>query len=225
MMDFPLQHAVSLALREEGDGSLMKIYDCLAHDFQYPDPQNLVIFPDNHDITRFLVQVNNDPELFKMGITLFLTTRGIPQLYYGTEILMGHTGTHDSEYRKDFPGGWENDAKDGFTGTGLTVQEKEMQDYIRKLLVWRKGKEVIHSGKLVHFLPFNGFYVFFRINEKEKMMIVLNKNAKQTRLELGRLAEMFRGAVSVKNLLTGENYNDLTNLVLPPRSVSIFGIN
>ena len=80
MMDFPLQNAVSSALREEGNGSLMKIYECLANDFQYPDPQNLVIFPDNHDISRFFVQVNNNIDLFKMGIGFFLTTRGIPQL-------------------------------------------------------------------------------------------------------------------------------------------------
>lgn len=225
MMDFPLQNAVSTALREEGEGSLMKIYDCLANDFQYPDPQNMVVFPDNHDIARFLVQVNNDPELFKMGVTLFLTTRGIPQLYYGTEIMMSHSGTHDSEYRKDFPGGWANDVKNGFTGAGLTAQEKEMQDYIRKLLLWRKNTAVIHSGKLIHFVPFNGLYVFFRVNEKEKIMIVLNKNTKDTKLDTVRLSEMLRGATSAKNVLSGENYPDLSNLILPPRSVSILGIN
>jgi len=224
MMDFPLQHAVGAALREEGNGSLMKIYDCLANDFQYPDPQNLVVFPDNHDITRFLVQVKNDPDLFKMGIALFLTLRGIPQLYYGTEIMMSHTGTHDSEYRKDFPGGWANDSKNGFTGAGLSDQETEMQSYLKKLLHWRKDAEVMHSGKLIHFVPFDGVYVYFRKNEKDKVMVVLNKNGKETRLETVRLSEMLEGASRAMNVITGEHYNGWDNLILPPKSVSIFGI-
>jgi neopullulanase len=222
MMDFPLQNAVSSALREEGPGGMMRIYDCLANDFQYPDPQNLVIFPDNHDISRFFVQVNNDPALFKMGIALFLTTRGIPQLYYGTEIGMRHTGTQDSEYRKDFPGGWANDEKSGFTGSGLTGQEKEIQDYVRKLLLWRKNKEVIHTGKLLHFVPFDGFYVFFRYNEKEKVMVVMNKNGTETLLKTNRLAEMLQGCNKATDVISGKTWNELSKLVIPPKTVSIF---
>ncbi len=200
----------------------MKIYECLANDFQFPYPQNLVVFPDNHDMPRFFVQVNNDIDLFKMGVAFFLTTRGIPQLFYGTEVMMKHTGTHDSEYRKDFPGGWAGDEKNGFTGQGLTAQEKDVQDFIRKLLLWRKNKEVIHSGKLLHFIPFDGLYVFFRYNENEKVMVVLNKNLQETPLKTDRLAEILNGCNTATEVITGKKTNDLSQIKLPPKSVSIF---
>ncbi len=222
LMDFPLQNAVSSALRGEGTGGLIKIYECLANDFQFPYPQNLVVFPDNHDMPRFFVQVNNDIDLFKMGVAFFLTTRGIPQLFYGTEVMMKHTGTHDSEYRKDFPGGWAGDEKNGFTGQGLTAQEKDVQDFIRKLLLWRKNKEVIHSGKLIHFIPFDGLYVFFRYNENEKVMVVLNKNLQETPLKTDRLAEILNGCNTATEVITGKKTNDLSQIKLPPKSVSIF---
>jgi neopullulanase len=221
LMDFPLQNAVSSALREEGPGGLTRIYDCLANDFQYPSPQNLVIFPDNHDMARFFVQVNNDPDLFKMGIAFFLTTRGIPQLYYGTEIMMRHTGTHDSEFRKDFPGGWANDEKNAFTGVGLSDQEKEMQSFVKKLLLWRKGKQVIPTGKLLHFVPFDGMYVFFRYNDKEKVMVVMNKNPQEKQLKTDRLSEMLNGCSTATDVVSGKTWNDFSNLVIPPKTTLI----
>jgi neopullulanase len=225
LMDFPLQNAVSSGLREEGTGGLMKIYDCLANDFQYPEPDNLVIFPDNHDMPRFFVQVNRDADLFKTGVGIFLTMRGIPQLYYGTEIMMNHTGTHDSEYRKDFPGGWPGDLVNGFTGTGLSPQEKNTQDFIRKLLNWRKNKEVIHTGQLRHFVPFDGFYVFFRYNDKEKVMVVVSKNQQETFLQTGRLSEMLKGCSKATEILSGSVINDLAQIKIPAKSISIFELN
>jgi len=222
LMDFPLQNAVSSALREEGKEGLYKIYECIANDFQYPAPENLVVFPDNHDMPRFFVQVNRDLNLFKMGIAYFLTTRGIPQIFYGTELLMQHTGTHDSEYRKDFPGGWPGDEKNGFTGKGLTSEENEARDFIRKLLLWRKEKEVIHTGKLIHFIPFDGIYVYFRYNDKEKIMVVLNKNQESKLLDTGRLHEMLKGCSFAEEIISGKTTNDLSVLNLPAKSVSIF---
>jgi glycosidase len=221
--DFALQIAVTSALREEGSGGLKKIYDCLANDFQYPDPQNLVIFPDNHDMPRFFVQVNKDVDLFKMGVGFILTTRGIPQLYYGTEILMSHNDTrdHDSQFRRDFPGGWKGDEKNGFTGQGLTSQEKEVQDFVRKLLQWRKNKKVVHSGKLLHFVPFDGMYVYFRYDEKEKVMVVLNKNGQETLLKTDRLSEMLQGCSSGTDIISGKTWDNLSNLMIPPKSISI----
>jgi neopullulanase len=224
--DFTLQNALSSALREEGNGGLKKIYDCLANDFQYPDPQNLVIFPDNHDMPRFFVQVNKDVDLFKMGIGFILTTRGIPQLYYGTEILLSHNSTrdHDSQFRKDFPGGWTGDEINGFTGQGLTSGEKDVQNFVRKLLLWRKDKDVIHSGKLLHFVPFDGMYVYFRYNETNKVMVVLNKNTQETLLKTDRLAEMLHGCSSATEIISGKTWNDFSNIILPPKSVSVFEI-
>lgn len=222
LMDFPLQSAVSSALREEGTGGLIRIYECLANDFQYPDPGNLVIFPDNHDMPRFFVQVNRDVDFFKTGVGIFLTTRGIPQLYYGTEILMNHPGTNDSEFRKDFPGGWTGDPVNGFTGAGLSAQEKSTQEFVRRLLNWRKNKEVIHSGQLRHFLPFDGFYVYFRYNDKEKVMAVVSKNLQETTLQTGRLAEMLNGCNYATEIITGKVFNDLSQIKIPAKSISIF---
>jgi glycosidase len=160
-----------------------------------------------------------------MGMAYLLTTRGIPQVFYGTEVLLQHTGTHDSEYRKDFPGGWPGDEKSGFTGAGLTPEEKDAQDFIRKLLLWRKNKDVIHSGKLLHFIPFDGIYVFFRYNEKEKVMVVMNKNQENKLLKTERLSEMLHGCSNAKEIVSGKTTNDLSQFNLPAKSVSIFELN
>jgi neopullulanase len=222
MMDFPLQDAVSRGLRQEGTGGLNIIYDALAMDFQYPDPLNLVIFPDNHDMSRFYMQVNQDFDLFRMGITYFLTTRGIPQIFYGTEVLLTHPGDDHGDIRKDFPGGWKGDKVNGFTGEGLSAKEKEAQEYIRKMLHWRKGKEVIHSGKTTHFLPFDGMYVYFRYHKNDMVMVVLNKNREETTLKTNRLTEMLKGKTSATEITSGRIINELSEIKLPGRSVSVF---
>lgn len=225
MMDFPLQNAVARGLSEPGTGGLMQIYDALAMDFQYPDPMNLVIFPDNHDMSRFYMQVKEDFDLFRMGIAYFLTTRGIPQIFYGTEVLMTHPGDDHGDIRADFPGGWKGDKVNGFTGAGMTTKQKEAQEFIRILLNWRKTKEVIHSGKTTHFLPFDGMYVYFRHMDNELVMVVLNKNPSQTVLKTGRLSEMLKGKSSAREVITGKTFTSLGELVLPARSVSVFEIN
>lgn len=222
MMDFPLQNAVSRGLNEPGNGGLMQIYDALAMDFQYPDPMNLVIFPDNHDMSRFYMQVNEDYDLFRMGIAYFLTTRGIPQIFYGTEVLLTHPGDNHGDIRKDFPGGWKDDKINGFTGYGLTSRQKEAQEYIRKLLLWRKDKEVVHSGKTTHFLPFEGMYVYFRHNENDMIMVVLNKNSGETVLKTDRLTELLKDKSSATEVITGKKISGLGSISLPPKSVSIF---
>jgi neopullulanase len=222
MMDFPLQDAVSRGLRQEGTGGLNIIYDALAMDFQYPDPLNLVIFPDNHDMSRFYMQVNQDFDLFRMGITYFLTTRGIPQIFYGTEVLLTHPGDDHGDIRKDFPGGWKGDKVNGFNGEGLSTREKEAQEYIRKMLHWRKGKEVIHSGKTTHFLPFDGMYVYFRYHKNDMVMVVLNKNREETTLKTNRFTEMLKGKTSATEITSGRIINELSEIKLPGRSVSVF---
>lgn len=141
MMDFPLQNAVSKALNEEESFTtgLTKIYELLANDILYPNPFNLVIFPDNHDMPRLYMQLGMNFDLYKLGITIFLTTRGIPQIFYGSEILMTHTeGDDHGSIRKDFPGGWPGDKINGFNGAGLKTNEAEAQNFFWTLLNWRK---------------------------------------------------------------------------------------
>ena len=219
MMDFPLQNAVSEALNDKEDfnSGLVKIYEMLANDMLYPDPANLVIFPDNHDMARFFMQLNMDVDLYKLGITFFLTTRGIPQIFYGSEILMTHTeGDDHGNIRKDFPGGWEGDQISGFTGTGLKEDEADMQNFFWRILNWRKDKEVIHSGKLMHYAPQNGVYVYFRYNESEKVMVIINKNTEKQKLRLDRFEEMLDGITAGKEIISGEELNFNGELMLAP---------
>ncbi|TFH35010.1 MAG: alpha-amlyase, partial [Bacteroidia bacterium] len=209
MMDFPLQGTVAKGLTEDEDFSagLITIYEMLANDFLYPAPENLVIFPDNHDMPRFYMQVGMDDDLFRLGLTFFLTTRGTPQLFYGTEILMTHKeGNDHGNIRKDFPGGWAGDSINGFTGEGLAENAREMQEYLRKLMAYRKNSEVLHSGRLTHFAPSAGIYVYFRHNEESVVMVVLNKNKKAADLDMKRYNEIAGGRSHALNIITGEEF-------------------
>jgi len=223
LMDFPLQSAVSRGLtNDEGWGSgLIEIYEMLANDFLYPDPDNLVVFPDNHDMSRFFVQMGEDVELLKMGIAYFLTTRGIPQLYYGTEVLMSHPGDHHGNIRSEFPGGWADHDINAFTGEGLTAEQKEVQNYISTIQNWRKNKAVIHHGKLMHFVPENGIYTYFRYNENEVVMVVLNKNIEEKTLPTERFSEIIEGYSSGKEIITSESISDLSEIKIPAKSAMI----
>ena len=226
MMDFPLQSAVAEGLKNEetwGTG-LIQIYEMLANDFLYPDPEMLTIFPDNHDMSRFFVQVGEDVDLLKMGVAFFLTTRGIPQIYYGTEILMRHDGSEHGDIRADFPGGWEGDKVNAFTGEGLSEAAKDMQNYVATIQNWRKTASVIHSGKLIHFAPQEGTYVYFRYNEDEAVMVVLNKNKEDETLKTDRFKEVISDYTSGKEIISGSTINDISSVTVPARSAAIIDL-
>jgi len=225
LMDFPTQMAISSALTsEEGwDSGMIQLYRSLANDFVYPNPSNLVVFADNHDMSRFFTQVNEDLKLFKLGIIFTATTRGIPQYFYGTEILKANPDTDDhGVIRSDFPGGWPDDEKNAFTGKGISEKKKEAQSFMKKLLNWRKNEKVIHNGELTHFLPRNECYVYFRHNEEKTIMIALNKNAKEAaKIDTERYQECLKGNNSGTNVLTGERVEDLEELKINPKSAVI----
>ena len=221
VMDFPVQMAMSKALTaEESFGTgWIDLYEMLAQDFVYANPNDLVVFPDNHDMSRIFSQVNEDYGLFQLALAFTLTTRGVPQLYYGTEILMNNPGTTDHGIiRSDFPGGWPGDKIDGFTGQGLSEQQKQAKAFLRKLLQWRKTSEVVHWGKLLHFLPEDGVYVYFRYNETNKVMVVLNKNTSATNISLDRFAEMLNGVKAGKDILSGQVFDLDKELELPAKA-------
>lgn len=225
LMDFPLQSVLARGLTEGEiyykDG-LIRMYEMLANDFIYSDPDNLVIFPDNHDMSRFFTQVNEDYDLFRMGIAYILTMRGIPQLFYGTEILMKNPGTDaHGVIRSDFPGGWGSDTINAFTGSGLSSLQLEAKQFLKTLLNWRKTKTCLHDGKLIHYSPENGTYVYFRFNDQEKVMVAINKNDREIILDGNRFTEMTGGAGTMKDILSGENF-DTGRVNLPARSVRIF---
>lgn len=223
LMDFPLQNAVSSGLRndESWDGGLVQIYESLANDFLYPDADNLVIFPDNHDMSRFFVQVGEDVDLLKMGVALFLTMRGIPQIYYGTEVLMRHEGGEHGNIRADFPGGWQGDKVNALTGVGLTTEQKEMQDYTSKIQNWRKNKPVIHYGKLMHFVPQDGVYTYFRYNDNEIVMVMLNKTTTEKTVSTNRFSEIMDGCKSGREIISDKRVEDISEIKIPAKTAII----
>ncbi|WP_276495736.1 glycoside hydrolase family 13 protein [Pontibacter litorisediminis] len=210
LMDFPVQAALATALRDEERGwdtGWLHLYQVLATDFLYADPQNLVVFPDNHDMDRIYTQMNQDADLTKLALTFLLTTRGIPQLYYGTEILMHNEAKGDHGIiRTDFPGGWPADKTNAFTGEGLTEQQVQMQQFMKKLLRWRQGAEVVHKGKLIHYAPYKGVYVYFREVPGKKVMVILNKNEEPYELELEKFAPQLKGVATGVDVLSGKTY-------------------
>ncbi|HET6558852.1 MAG TPA: glycoside hydrolase family 13 protein [Prolixibacteraceae bacterium] len=222
LMDFPMNDAVIRGLRDAGSNDLNALYESIANDFQYPTPEKLVVFPDNHDMTRFYSQLKEDFSLLKMGIAYYATTRGIPQVFYGTEILMSSPERRDDGIiRSDFPGGWEGDSINGFTGEGLTDRQKEAQEFFRRVLTWRKTSEAVHSGKLLHFAPEEGIYTYFRIHEKGTVMVVMNKNKEEKSLATDRFSEVLSGYSSGREIITDSTISDLGSLKVPAMSAMI----
>jgi glycosidase len=225
LMDFPLQEAVVKALKNDKNawgGQLAPMYEMLASDFLYPDAANLVVFPDNHDMSRFYTQLDEDYELFKMGIAYFLTTRGIPQIYYGTEILMSNKGSDQhGVIRSDFPGGWEGDSINGFTGEGLSEMAIEAQEYFKKLLNWRKNNEIIHNGKLMHFAPHFNVYALVRYTSEGAVMLLMNVNEEETSINSDRYEEIIGGYTNGTDVISGVKQEISKAITIPAKSALI----
>jgi glycosidase len=233
LMDFPLQNAMRWGLvTAEGSkmedlrpGGLLYLFRVLANDFVYPDPDALVIFPDNHDMSRIYSQLGEDYDLWRMAMAYVLTMRGVPQIYYGTEILMANPGTEaHGTIRSDFPGGWPGDPVDAITGEGLTRTQREAQKFLRKLLTWRRDRTVVHHGDLTHFVPEDGTYVYFRHNADDAVMVVLNKNEEPGELGLERFRERLQGFSEATDVLTGETLPLADALPLAPRSARVLDL-
>ncbi|HAQ19203.1 MAG TPA: alpha-amlyase [Prolixibacteraceae bacterium] len=222
LMDFPLNDALIRGLKDPDQGGLFQVYEALANDFQFPHPEKLVVFPDNHDMARIYTQLGENMDLLKIAIAFYATTRGIPQIFYGTEILMSSPGPKDDGIiRSDFPGGWAGDQVNAFTGAGLTDKQKQTQEYVRKVLNWRKTNTVIHSGELIHFAPVDGIYVYFRYNQSGKVMVVLNKNTQEKTIDTDRFSEVMANCTSGKEIISGTTIADLKNLKVPAMSAMI----
>lgn len=228
VMDFPLQIALTEALTQAPRdwGSVWTpVYEILGHDFLYPDPFNLVIFPDNHDMSRIYTRLGEDDQLFRMAMVFYLTMRGIPQIYYGTEILMSHPGTEShGAIREDFPGGWPSDERNAFTGKGLSKKQIEAQQFVRRLLNWRKDAEVIHSGGLMQYSPIGGVYAYFRYDNDDTVMVVFNRGEGNVDLDLARFSERLHDSESAVDVLSGKIYDLRSSLALEPRSVLLLEV-
>jgi len=197
LMDFPLQKAMIESLTEKSawNAGMKKIYSIIATDYLYPEPNQLMIFADNHDMDRLLTQLHGDIKLAKMALVFLATTRGIPQVLYGTEVLMANQQKHNhGSIRQDFPGGWQGDKRNAFNAKGLTKAQVEMQSFTHQLFNWRKNAAVMVSSQLTHYIPKQEVYVYFRHNEKAKIMVILNKNNHRVLLD----PKQFPSMLSVK---------------------------
>jgi len=229
-MDFPTQTAIVQALKESESSDFSKgmtrIYEGLANDFIYANPNALLVFGDNHDMDRIYTQLDKNLDLTKIALTYLFTIRGIPQVYYGTEVLMDNTGFHDNHgvIRTDFPGGWAADSVNAFTGKGLSSDQQNMQNYVKRLLNWRKNNSTISTGKTLHFAPFDGIYVYFRYTDNETIMVVINKNDKEIKLDNKRFDEILANKNKATEVLNGESFQLNTGIKLNAKSAIIFKI-
>ncbi|SDY02601.1 Glycosidase [Lutibacter oricola] len=224
-MDFPMERAIIEAVNEEEkwDTGLVKMYEGLANDFHYTNPKDILIFVDNHDKSRIFTETKEDIAKTKMAVSYMLMLPRIPQLYYGTEILMEDTakpGDHGL-IRSDFPGGWKNDKVNAFTGKGLSKDQKGMQDFLKTILNYRKTSEAIHSGKTVHFAPDFATYTLFRIKGDEIVTFILNKNEEEYELDLNRFEEIGLKGKKVKNILTNKTFTWKEKLKVKANGVTI----
>jgi glycosidase len=198
-----------------------RLYTVLASDYQYKDPTRNVLFLDNHDTDRFYSKVGEDFDKFKSGLILLLSLRGIPEMYYGTEILMKNFANPDGKVRNDFPGGWEGDRKDKFTAGGRNDKENEAFNFVRKLANYRKNNTVLQTGKMMQFVPEKGIYVYFRYNEKKTVMVVLNTNDNSEEVSTERFAERIGNHLTLLNIITDEKM-PIGKIKLPAKTAYIF---
>lgn len=227
MMDFPIQIALRSALTEaEGiETGWGRLYEMLGNDYLYPDASRLVVFAENHDTTRMLAQLDGDVALYKLGMAYLATMRGTPQFFYGSEALMqGPRERDDGRIRADMPGGWAGDAKNAFTGAGLSAAERDAQDYQRRLLQWRKRTPVVQHGKLQHFAPADGIYVYFRYDGKDTVMVALNRNAEAVPLALDRFGDFINAGSRGRDAMTGAAVTFDKPLSLAAESATILHI-
>lgn len=210
--DFQIHFAIQEALTKEQTWTegVSKLYYTLAQDYLYDDPFNNVNFLDNHDVSRIFSVLGEDTDKMKTAMTLLLTLRGIPQIYYGTEILMkNYTDPHDGYVREDFPGGWPGDTINKFDVNNLNEKEKDFFNHTRTLATYRKNNSVMQDGAFKHFVPEDGIYAYFRSKSNYRVMVLSNFNAESKKVSLLKYQEMFEPFGSMKNILTGEIISNL----------------
>lgn len=182
-----------------------RLYLTASNDFVYKDPMKQVIFLDNHDLSRFLSVVGEDVQKLKIGLAWLLTFRGVPQLYYGTEVMMKNFADPDGKVRLDFPGGWQGDSANKFTAAGRTLQEDSLFNYTRTLAQFRKRSSAIKTGKMMQYVPEDGVYVYFRYDAKQTVMCIMNPEDKEKEITTARFEERLKRFTQAKDVVTGQS--------------------
>ncbi|WP_291102349.1 MULTISPECIES: glycoside hydrolase family 13 protein [unclassified Flavobacterium] len=229
VMDFTLLGALGSVFNEDDsswDKGMIKIYDNFSNDFLYPNINNLLIFAENHDTQRVNHVYNNDIRKYKMAMALLATVRGIPQLYYGSEIGMaGNKDNGDADIRQDFPGGWKGDANNAFTKEGRTEMQNDYFDFTSKLFNWRKTKSAVHFGKMTHYIPENNVYVYFRYDASESVMVLINNSNETRTINTHRFQENIGNYKTAKDVITEQTIDITNEITLEPKSVLILELN
>jgi glycosidase len=204
-----------------------RLYATLAQDFLYKDPTKNVVFMDNHDMSRFYSMVNEDFNKYKSGLAMLLTMRGIPQIYYGTEILMKNYSNPDGLVRSDFPGGWKGDKVNKFVASGRTEKENAAFNFVSKLANYRKTSAALTTGKLMQYIPQDGLYVYFRYTDdnSKTVMVIVNTEDKSKTLKTDRFAERMDKASSATNIITAEKLTNITTIAIPASTSLVLELN
>lgn len=226
VMDFPFfilsRDAFSEKTLPWGEG-LNRLYDHLALDFVHADPQNMLIFLDNHDTDRFLLEMPTDLGRWKQAQAFLLTSRGIPQIYYGTELLMNGTkAVSDGNIRLDMPGGFPGDVRNEFEASGRSALQNEAFGFMSKLLHWRQGNKAVSEGTTRHFMPTNGLYVYERKAGDKRVVVVMNgTDETATDVDMSRYAEIMRSGDKFRDVITGEEVVISEKMTFGPRATLV----
>jgi glycosidase len=224
LLDFGMRDAFAKYL--SGEKGLYEIYKTLAQDYLYSNPNNLMPFIDNHDVDRGMFIAKGDYAKFKIALTILLTSRGIPQIFYGTEIGINEGG-HHGRIRKPFPGGFPGDQRNAFTEEGRTSEENEIYKYLKRLIEIRKKYKALATGKLLHFTPYDDTYVYFKEFDEQKIMVVINNNDQEFEVNLSRMKEELGGSEMFIDLMNNKKValNESGNLLLPSKTARIYLLN
>jgi glycosidase len=226
VMDFCLKDVLSAAFneKESWEGGMARFYLLYAQDFVYQNPNMIMNFLDNHDIDRYSTVVKRDIRKYKMGLAMLLTSRGYPQIYYGTEIMLDGIPGDYQGHRFDFPGGWTTDKRNAFTPEGRTPVENEVFNYLKVLLNYRKNNAVLQNGLMKQFIPEDGIYVTFRYNDQKTIMIIANNNEQNKDLNSNRFNEMLQGKTIGTEITTSKTYSLQNMISIPAKSVLILDV-
>lgn len=225
VMDFTLQGELGSALKEEESNwtnGIIKVYNNFTNDFLYPNTDNLLVFFENHDTQRFNHIYNGNFAKYKMALAIIATVRGIPQIYYGSEIgMQGNKDKGDGDIRRDFPGGWNGDTNNAFTLAGRTAEQNKFHEFTKKVFNYRKNNPVLHFGKMKHYLPINNVYVYFRTLNEKSVMVVVNNNKEAQTLDLTTYNESLAGYRAGQEIVTGSKLEINKSLSVPAQDVLI----
>lgn len=222
--DFVFYNAINAALNEKFDWGhgFNQLCTMLAQDVVYENPDLNLTFLDNHDQNRFFSVIGEDLQKYKQGVAFLLTARGVPQLYYGTEILVKNfKNPSDAEVRRDFPGGWKEDKENKFLAANRTAQENEAFNFTQKLARYRKTCSALQTGKLTQYIPQDGIYVYFRHDAEKTVMVIMSQNDKAQTITTRRFAENLGGFIRGKNILDDSLVPDLRQVAVPAMSVQV----